>query len=351
MIKVLIVDDSPTIRHLLKAILAYDPEIKVVGEAKDGIEAIDKCSVLNPHVILTDIRMPRMDGFELIKTIMSEMPRPILVLTSTISDMELGISYKALEAGAIMVMGKPHGLPEEDEEADELTFLIKTVANIKVFKRKFKKDHERDQKIISLPEVKSFDTEIIAIGASTGGPQALYEIFSELPSDFPLPIVVVQHITRGFVDGFVKWLKNGAALKIKKAQHGESLLPGTVYIAPDGHHLLIDSGHIKFSSQGEVDGHKPSITIFFESVAKTYGSKAIGILLTGMGSDGAKGLKAIKDAGGYTIAQDKDTSIVFGMPKTAISIGAVSEVLPLHRISGRLIELISKPHNNTNRRN
>ena len=333
MIRVLIADDSPTVRHYLRAILSRDPEIEIVGEAKDGAEEVEYCRALNPDIVITDIGMPRMDGYQAIKKIMSEMPRPILVLTSTASDIELGISYKALQLGALMVTGKPHGLPEENPQADELVSMVKTLAGVKVIRRRFR--GEKPPKPRSLPKA-----EVIAIGASTGGPQALYQILKCLPEGFPLPILVIQHMSSGFTEGFVRWLNESSQLRIKVAEEGEEPKAGFVYLALEDHHMVIGGdGLIHILKSPKVDGHRPSATLLFDSVARHYGKGAVGVLLTGMGSDGARGLKTIRDAGGYTIAQDEKTSVVFGMPREAVKIGAAREVLPLSWIPQRLLEL------------
>ncbi len=345
MIRVLVVDDSPTQRHLLRVIMDSDPELTVVGEARNGEEAISLCERLRPNIITMDIRMPRMDGYEAIRWIMAERPRPIVVLTSTQSEIELGVSYRAIDAGALTVMGKPHGLPGDDPEADQLIATLKALAEVKVVRRRPWLQKERPSSVVGRTRcVKAgAPVRLIAIGASTGGPPSLQGILQGLPADLAVPIVAVQHISRGFTAGLARWLSETTPLRVKVADPGEPLAPGTVYLAPEDRHLLVtQNSSAMLSTAAPVGGFRPSVTVLFESVAEHYGAGAIGVLLTGMGDDGARGLKAMHDAGAHTIAQDEASSIVFGMPKEAIALGATREVLPLEQIAGRLANLLAK---------
>jgi len=343
MIRVLIADDSPTLRHLIRAILESDPELQVVGEAHNGEQAVALCHELRPDIITMDVRMPKMNGFQAIQQIMVESPRPILVLTSTSSDIELGISFKAIEAGALMVAGKPCGLPDTDPEAARLILQVKAMSEVKVVARR-----PRVQKKTPAPPgnqprpgpgpAPGRPVRLIAVGASTGGPPALQAILSQLPADLSVPVVVVvQHMSPGFMKGFVRWLTGTTSLRVKLAEQGEPLQPGTVYLGPDHQHLLAaQNGHVRLSDSSPLGGHRPSATVLFESVAQHYGRAAVGVLLTGMGKDGAQGLKALYDAGAHTIVQDEATCVVFGMPKEAIALGAAAEVLPPERIGAGL---------------
>jgi two-component system chemotaxis response regulator CheB len=366
MIRVLIVDDSPTLRHLVRAILESDPELHVVGEARNSEEAVDLTRKLQPDIITMDIRMPQADGYQAIRRIMAESPRPILVLASAKSDLEPTSSMKALEAGALMVVGKPHGLPGADPEADQLIAQVKAMAEVKVVRRRWwllgEKSAPRrgepaepprgepvepgqSKPVVTTPRPAPGPVHLIAIGASTGGPPALQIIFGQLPipTGLSVPVVVVQHISQGFVDGLARWLDETTPLRIKVAEDGEPLRPGTVYMAPDDQHLLVTQGdRARLKSSPPVDGHRPSVTVLFESVAQNYGSATVGVLLTGMGDDGARGLKALHDAGGRTIAQDKATSVIFGMPQRGIVLGVAHEVLPLEQIAPRLAELVRR---------
>jgi len=345
MLRVLIVDDSPTLRLLIRRILGSDPGIQVVGEAANGEEAIALCRKLNPDIITMDIHMPGMDGYEAVRHIMAEMPRPIVVLTSTESDIRLGITYKAIECGALMVLGKPKGLPGTDPaEADRLISQIKSMADVKVVRRTRWPQPEQPKmpgKAAVPRNLRLQPVRLVAIGVSTGGPPALQAILSRLPAGFPAPILVVQHMSRNFISGLAIWLNETTPLQVMVPQTGEKLKPGMVYLAPDDRHLTVSAdGYVWLKKQPLVDGHCPSATVLFESAAAVNGPETAGVILTGMGSDGARGLKTLRDAGGYTIAQDEASCIIFGMPKEAIAMGAVNEVLPLEMISGRLIELV-----------
>ncbi len=301
MTNVLIVDDSSTLRHLIRAILTTDPDLNVIGEARNGEEAIKMVARLNPDVVTMDIQMPTMDGYEAIRRIMSETPVPIVVLTSTESDIRLGATYKGVESGALMVFGKPRGLPGDDPEADELINVVKAMADVKVIRRRWKSspkppEPSGNRKTASGPLKTAY--QVVAMGTSTGGPPALRTVLGELPATFPVPVLVVQHISKGFTTGLARWLNETIALRVKLADAAEPLLAGTVYIAPDGLHLQVSSQKkVVLLEENPMDGHLPSVTALFNSVAKEYGPAAVGLLMTGMGRDGANGLYAMKQSG------------------------------------------------------
>jgi len=345
MVRVLIVDDSPTLRILIRRILDSDPEIRVVGEAANGEEAIALCRKLNPDIITMDIHMPRMDGYETIRHIMAEMPRPVVVLTTTESDIKLETTYKAIESGALMVLGKPKGMPDIDPEAGSLISQIKAMADVKVVRRTRWSRMDQPKmpgKAVVPRDSRLQPVQLVTVGVSTGGPPALQVILNRLPAGFSASILVVQHMSRGFINGLATWLNETTPLLVKVAQPYEKLKLGTVYLAPDEKHLAVTAdGSVWLKSMPLVDGHCPSATVLFESAAAGNASKTAGVLLTGMGSDGARGLKTLHDAGGYTIAQDEASCIIFGMPKEAIAMGAVNEVLPLEMISNRLKQLVN----------
>jgi two-component system chemotaxis response regulator CheB len=318
-----------------------------------------------------DIEMPLMNGLEAIRLIMDEMPRPVLVVTGLEAEAWVQASFQAMEDGALVVMRKPSGLPEQDPEALQLITNVKTMAGVKVVRRslwlaKKKPDLQRKRPLTGslAPAGASGDTQIqrkavqphlldetrspavyppmqvVAIGVSTGGPPALQAILMGLPPTFPAPVVIVQHISSGFVAGLARWLGDMTPLSVKVAEQGELLQPGTAYLAPDDFHLhLKPSGLVWLDPSPPIGSHRPSVTELFCSVAKSYGRQAVGVLLTGMGRDGAGGLKAMRQAGAYTIAQDEATSVIYGMPKAAIELDAVEEVLPLEHIAPRLIQL------------
>ncbi|HIK26799.1 MAG: chemotaxis-specific protein-glutamate methyltransferase CheB [Oscillatoriaceae bacterium SKW80] len=388
-IRVLLVEDSPVALIILKRMLSSSPEIVVVGEARTGKEALALIPQLQPQVICTDLHMPQMDGLEFTQEVMAKFPRPILVISSSVQAENTQNVFRLLQAGAVDVFPKPRGAIFANYESirQELINKIKILSGVTVFTLRRKKTPPLPNQTLSAPKAtleksssqwrKSrlvpdkeknilltinnektnllqfhpkelardsifsstcLEKKVLAIGASTGGPQALHTILSQLPSDFPVPILCVQHISEGFLQGLVDWLASESPLQVKIAGAGELPKPGTVYFPPEGVHLELDfQGRFKYSSAPPIAGHRPSVTVMFNSVARYYGKAAIGVLLTGMGRDGAEGLQAIAAAGGLTIAQDEKTCIVFGMPKEAIALGAVHHVLPIHEIASVLI--------------
>lgn len=346
MIRVLVVDDSPTQRLLIHRVLESDPAIAVVGEAKNGVEAIELRDRLHPDIVTMDIQMPKMDGFEAIRRIMSESPCPIIVLTTSDSDTRFNTSFHALKAGALTVLRKPCGPVESDAKARQLIFQVKTMAGVKVVGRRRNVDvpPATEPRIEWKPPPEppaGVCPDVIAIGASTGGPPALQRILGGLSAEDLPPILVVQHISPGFLEGFAHWLNETITLHVKPAEAGEIVSPGIAYLAPDGCHLQVTSGgRIVLQASPPIDGHIPSVTALFDSVADSYGASAVGILLTGMGRDGAAGLLKIKAMGAYTIVQDEASSVVYGMGREAVALGAASEILPLDRIAARVSTLI-----------
>lgn len=360
-IKVMIVEDSPVAMLILKRILSQCPEIDIVATAKDGVEAWEMIPRYQPDVICTDLHMAKMDGLELTKKVMQSYPTPILVISASVQHEDTRNVFNLLEAGAIDIFPKPQtGLAADYERLqDELITKIKVLSGVKVFTRHNSSSHTSKSPVLTpefssvkkalLPNptispnaLKSKKNIIVAIGASTGGPQALDQIFSELPANFPAPILCVQHISEGFLSEFIYWLGQHCQLPLKIAKTGELPEPGVIYFPPERHHLELDSfGFFTCYNTTPVDGHCPSVTITFQSVAKLCGNRAIGVLLTGMGKDGALGLKDIAQSGGITIAQNEATSVVFGMPKEAIALGAAKYILPIGSISSNIISQIS----------
>jgi two-component system chemotaxis response regulator CheB len=343
-VKVLLVEDSPVVLAILKKILAATPEIEVVGTASDGLEALEKIPELQPTVICTDLHMRKMDGLEFTKQVMAKHPLPILVISTSVQESDSGTIFQLLQAGAIDVFPKPAmGMPSEyDRLKQELITKIKVLSGVSVFTKPLKQPTPSTaaQPLIqgrilgSQSKLKS-SIRMVAVGASTGGPQALQKLFSQLPSHFPAAIICTQHISEGFLHGLVSWLATECQVKVKIAQDGETPLPGAIYFAPEKSHLELNSLG-KFSLNrvtGIVDGHCPSVTVMFKSAAQFYGRGTIGVLLTGMGKDGATGMQAIAQARGLTIAQDEASSVVFGMPKEAIALGAAQHILPIQSIA------------------
>lgn len=334
-------EDSTTARELMVEMLSSDPECQVVGQASNGIEAVERTRELRPDVVTMDIHMPRLNGFDATKQIMIESPTPIVIVTASLDPSDVQTSMNALRAGALTVVAKPRGPGSSDfeESSKEFVSTVKLMSQVKVVR------HWRQRTKVELPPPRPAsgkgNARIIAIAASTGGPGALVRLLSEFPGDLPVPIAVVQHIANGFGEGFVTWLNSCLSLKAKLAENGEPLLPGTVYVAPDDRHLGVSARSTTLlTSAPPVGGFRPSGTFLFESVAKAFGTTAIAVVLTGMGQDGVEGLKFVREAGGTIIAQDEESSVVFGMPKAAIATGFVDYVLPLPAIAPRLLSLV-----------
>lgn len=339
-IKVLLVDDSILTLAILKRMLADTPEIQVVGTAVNGREALNLIPSLQPDVICTDLHMPVMGGLEFIRAVMEKFPRPVLVLSISVQQEQVANIFQLLEAGAIDVMAKPLGGVEMDTglDARELIAKIKILAGVVVI-RKHHKAHDAlvPPSANDFSQIKAAPLRIIGIGASTGGPQAFQEILTHLPGDLPVPVICVQHISEEFMQGMVDWLAPQCKLKIMTAVTGIEPQPGTVYFPRGGSHLIVDSqGRLECTNAPIYNGHRPSISVTFNSLAQHYAGETAGVLLTGMGRDGVDGILSIARAGGVTIAQDEESSIVFGMPKEAVEQGAVKHILPLDQIAPML---------------
>lgn len=347
MINILIVDDSPTEIQLLKALFEAEKDMHVVGSALNGEEAITLAEKLKPDIITMDIIMPIKNGFQATRAIMSQHPVPIVVISSAANDSVLNTTFLAMEAGALSVLEKPVGpeSPSFQLLRRRIIDTVRSMSQIKVITRRF---YSPNTKISSPPIglVKQGQYEIIAIGVSVGGPQALKTIFSKLPANFPIPIVVVQHMTTGFIEGFTHWLNKYCDLTVKNAQDKEALMGGFIYFAPDHHHLHINrrSGKLiaELVKSKPVSGFCPSATVLLQSVAKISGQHAIGILLTGMGNDGAEGLLELKNAKGHTLIQDQESAVVFGMAGVAQSLNAVDKIVNLDKLSDYLIAITRK---------
>lgn len=342
MIRVIVAEDSVTTRELLVEILRSDPEIQVVGEAKNGLEAVEMTKRLRPDALTMDIRMPQMDGFEATKQIMIEAPTPIVIVSASPDFREVEVSMHALRAGALAALQKPlgPGAPDFEEQSRQFLATVKAMSQVKVVRRWPERQRLEPTPRVTLPRSRVC-ARLIAIAASTGGPAALQQMFSALPGDFGVPILVVQHIAGGFVEGLASWLNTTCSLKVKVAENGEPAAPRTVYVAPDNRHLGISNqSAIMLSNTEPLMGFRPSATFLFESVAKVFGTSAVGVMLTGMGQDGVEGLRAVRNTGGRIIVQDEASSVVFGMPGATISAGLADVVLPLPSIAPQLIELV-----------
>ncbi len=336
------VDDSPVALTVLKKMLAASPEIEVVGTAKNGKEALELIPRLRPGVICTDYHMPVMDGLQFTREVMATHPLPILVVSVSVEEGSANI-FNLLEAGALDVFPKPFGglAANSPEITRNLVQKIKILAGVRVFRKAPPLDHRHGQRSPPLPRPITLKSKgplrLVVIGTSTGGPPALRIILSGLPASFSLPIVCVQHISEGFLPGLLAWLTAECRLPVKVAQAGDKPLPGTIYFPPEQTHLLFDQpGNFVTSQEPPKDGHRPSVTLTMRSAAVSYGPEVLGILLTGMGRDGASGLLDIARVGGITIAQDEASSVVFGMPKEAIELGAAKYIMSLTEVAETL---------------
>jgi two-component system, chemotaxis family, protein-glutamate methylesterase/glutaminase len=344
--RVLVVDDSPTARLLLVSVLRADPEIDVVGQAADGLEAVEMVKRLRPDIVTMDVQMPKLDGFAATKRIMVETPTPILITTS-LDPRVLSVSLEAVRAGALAVQAKPSDplSPAFDEEVREVVRQVKAMSQIKVVRHYAPEIARAAPRIwATLGSTQDAPAQVVAIAASTGGPAAIHRILTLLPADFGVPILIVQHISRGFSPGFAGWLDKASALRVKMAQEGEALQPGTAYVAVDDHHLCVSATRrIHLSPAAPVGGFRPSGTALFESVAAAFGRGAVAVILTGMGRDGVDGLRAIRQAGGRIIAESEESAVVYGMPAAAVEAGLADFILPLEEVCGAIAGLLVRP--------
>ena len=349
-IRVLIVDDSALVRRILSELLAADPQMEVVGTATDAYVAREKIKQLNPDVITLDVEMPKMDGLTFLRNLMRLRPMPV-VMVSSLTEHGAEITLDALAVGAVDYLPKPKIdlAATLGDYAEELCAKIKAAAQARV--RRYSSEnalagtvpprYSADAVLPKTAPPQQFRTtdRIIAIGASTGGTEAIKDVLVQLPADTP-GVVIAQHIPKAFSTPFARRMDACCQMTVYEAQDGQQILPGHVYIAPGDRHLLVvrDGARYvcKLDDGQPVNRHKPSVDVLFRSVAQQAGRNAIGAILTGMGKDGAEGLKEMREAGSPTIAQDEATSVVWGMPREAVAIGAAIQVLGLHEIAARL---------------
>ncbi len=349
MIKVLVVDDSALVREMVTTILSKDPSIEVVATASDPYIARDKMVKVKPDVITLDVEMPRMDGITFLKKIMKFYPIPV-VIVSSLTQRGMTTTMQALEAGAVEIVAKPNGAMSTSIEAvgEEIIWKVKAASRARVGKsvRKELKSDESKKKV-PIADVSKLETtnKIIAIGASTGGTEALKVIMKSMPADSP-GVVIVQHMPEKFTTTFAQHLNNISAMEVREAKKGESVIPGRALLAPGNKHMVLRrSGaryYVDLNQAERVCYQRPSVEVLFNSVAKFAGANAVGVIMTGMGGDGAKGLLSMKNAGAKTIAQDESSCVIFGMPKEAIEVGAVNKVVPLQNISTTIFRFFSK---------
>lgn len=342
-IRVLVCDDSLVAREMIGQILGTDPSIEVVGMAKDGFEAVEMVERLAPDLVTMDIHMPRMGGLEATERIMAFHPTPILVVSSSVHAQDTGVAFDALSAGALEVLKKPEPADWADLEriGREVIRKVRILSKVKVITHlRGKRPRAETEAPIQPPQPMSpGGYAIVAVGSSTGGPSALHTVFAQLPRDFPLPVVVAQHIADGFIPGLVEWLDSSCAVRVRAARDGELAQPGVVHLAPTGRNLALEGGEMRFRDPEPGQLYIPSADTLFASVAKAFGPRSIGVILTGMGADGAEGLKRMRDTGAVTIAQDETTSTVYGMPRVAAELGAAAHVLAVGDIGEALVRL------------
>jgi len=361
-IRVLVVEDSLTVRKRMVAVFAADPAIEVIGEADDGKRGIELCQQLRPDVITLDMMLPVMSGLAATEFIMAYCPTPILIVSASTNRGELFKTYEALAAGALDVLDKPLGSEIDDAWERKLVTTVKLLSRIKVITHLRARLSPMEQPLVGPASIEAGSRartpavpvaerqalqavgglRAVAIGVSTGGPAALIEILRGLPRGFPLPILLVIHIGKLFAPAFAEWLDGQSPVRVAYAADGDPLPPfgeGGVLMASPDSHLVLRQGKLRLTQDPERHSCRPSVDVLFASLAQELGADCAACLLTGMGKDGAEGLLAIRRAGGRTIAQDEATSVVFGMPREAILLGAVEQVLPLEKIAPALAAL------------
>jgi len=345
--RVLVVDDSLTAREYLKHIINGDENLRVVAMAGDGLEAVSLVRQKHPDVVTMDIHMPRMDGYEATRKIMEIHPVPVVIVSSTRNPGSVEKTFRAMQAGAVASIEKPKGPghPDAARMTAELIRTVKLMSEVKVVRRFARyAPAETVRRTPHRPDAlpRSGQVDLVAVGASTGGPPVIRTILSGLPCDFPVPILIVQHIASGFLQGMVEWLGREIPLPVLVPADGERVTGGRVYFAPDGCHMGVTArGEIVLSDAAAENGLRPAVSYLFRSVARAYGARAVGVLLTGMGKDGALELGEMKKKGAVTIAQDRESSVVYGMPAEAVNLGAADYSLAPEEIA-RFLTTIQK---------
>ncbi len=346
-IRVLVVEDSRVVSEFITQVLNSDPNLEVVGTAADGREALEAVQRMKPHVITMDIHMPHIDGFAATRNIMEICPTPIVIVSGSSTGDQVSTNFHALEAGALAVVARPQGVGHihHFESAKALIDTVKLMSEVKVVRRWLRPKTEPVPAYTPqrLPTFSQMAIEIVAIGASTGGPLVLQTILADLPKDLPVPIVIVQHMTPGFTQGFVEWLCYSTGFPVTVAKEGELLLPGHAYVAPDNVQMGVTNGRrIVLTRDARENGMCPAVSFLFRSINANFGPRAVGVLLTGMGVDGVIELNQLKNTGAVTLVQDKESSVVHGMPGQAIKDGAATHILSPLAIARALKTINSK---------
>lgn len=339
-VRVLVVDDSSVVRDVLTAMLESDPEITVIGTASHGDEAVALTAELKPDLVTMDLKMPRMDGMEATERIMAFHPTPILIVSSYVDREGMYSHLDALAAGALDVVQKPTEVPNAAWQPLARTLIdkVKALSRVPVITHLQGRTKQRARRRPVAAGVEA--VEVVGIGVSTGGPSVLKQILSALPPEFAVATLIVQHITEGFMQGLLEWLQPVCQVPLRIAADGEAVRAGEIVFAPEAAHLLVSSDRrLRLSDAAPINGHRPSADVLLKSLAAVYGRRAAGMVLTGMGTDGAVGLRDIRQAGGVTIAQTQDTCVVFGMPRAAIELGAAEHALSPAEIAESLLAL------------
>ena len=346
-ITVLVVDDSGVSRDLLAHILLAEPGLEICGYACNGVEAFALVAEKNPDVVTMDIHMPGLDGFETTRQIMETQPRPIVIVSASFDAKDVAKMFRALEAGAVAAVEKPPGPshPAHAVLARRFVETVKAMSEVRVVRRWPRARSEARRPVPAPPPpslAKDGPPRLIAIGASTGGPPALRLLLAGLPKPCPVPVLIVQHISAGFIHGLAEWLTTMTGMPVRLARHGELAEAGTALLAPDGCQMGIGAdGRIRCVPEPAEHGLRPAVAFLFRAVARNYGARSAGVLLTGMGRDGAEELKMMRDAGAVTFAQDQESSIIHGMPGEAIRLGAATHIAAPERLAALLHALLS----------
>lgn len=345
-IRVLVADDSPSARAVLTSVLEADESFEVVAEAVDGVHAVELARMFQPAVVLMDIEMPRLDGFEATRRIMAEHPTRVIMVSGRFEPHQAHVVLQAVRAGALTVIPKPScppGTPGYSHEAARLATLVKALADVKVVRQRVSASESCPAPPVAAESTLGWrKLQAVGVAASTGGPAALFRLLQIMPLTVEVPIIVVQHIAKGFIDGLARWLAGASAMPVNVAYDGEALRAAHVYLAPDQHHVRVRDGLIHLSSGPAEGGFRPSANVLFASLAEAYGSTAAGVILSGMGNDGVDGARALRDAGGLVLAQD-DSSLIFGMPRAVAAAGLAHLVGPVEDLVSQIVRASIRP--------